>query len=321
MLGDSLILNGSKHTTHRLYELNFFYTLLQAKPRSNLYLNIPETLIYGFGFNSATLMCTDTSTSELIIEENISSSGIYEIFQYFQEKLEPGSPIAVIKTQPRSRDKCKILSTLRDLASAWENRARYPDGIVIQRFISSGSFPKIAKVSYSLNSALTSMKIFVKSKNWAFLSQSLYQGVARVSGIRVNEENNFFIKQKDLTRVKEEIIDYGVKTQVIGLAHAIEKVISLKKECKVDNLETSWVLNSKGEFFLINVSFFKILYLVEKELPRVVKHQKHRSEDHLAFRVLFRSKKNVQVRVRSRNIRSQGQSMKSIPKSLQVDAV
>jgi hypothetical protein len=311
MLGDSLIHNVSKQSHQSLYELNFFLTLLQSRPRKSLYLNIPETLIYGFGFQSATLICTDNSSSELVIEEGISSGGVYEIFQFFQEKIESGSPIAVLKTQPRSHDKCKILLTLRDLASAWENRKRYAEGIVIQRFINSGSPVKVAKVRYSLNSAFTSMKIFTRSRILAHLSQAL-NPLSRASGVRINENSNFLVKKKDLTKVKEEILDYAVRCQVLGLAQAIEKVYSAKKECKVDWVETSWVPDLKGVFFLVNVTFFKILYLVEKELPKAIRHFKNQSEDVSAFRVLFRSKKNVKSCKKIEKLRSSCQSVKTV---------
>ena len=97
------------------FELKFYKELAAISKYAKIYLNIPELLIYGFGFKSPTLICTDYRTGEVLIKGNLSKQAISESFYLFYANSlqNPGFPIAVCKTKHSTsfKDKNNLLFT------------------------------------------------------------------------------------------------------------------------------------------------------------------------------------------------------------------
>ena len=80
-------------------EIDFFRFILEFCGSHKLKLNIPETLMYGFGVDQPALMYTN-ETGYISIKNGISTVEVNEFFWLcdLRRDIPSGPPIAIIKT-------------------------------------------------------------------------------------------------------------------------------------------------------------------------------------------------------------------------------
>ena len=313
MLGDSFIHSSHKNQSSNFSELNFFHTLFQVSERMSIFLSMPETFIFGFGFDKATLICSDRKTKELIFEHSLSASGIKEGFKYFKEVAVGMSPIAVFKTQSNLHDKCKVLYTVNDCVNMWDNCVKQGKAFVIQRFVYSGKLPKMFKSFYSLELEYIHKVVMLK-KNKSIIHglSHLLPGLQKNISLNGVEDRQWIIRDKDFAEAQDVPTEFDIKSQVPHLVKIIEKFYSSNKNCRLDKLETVWILDKKENFFLVNVKSFRVLNIVFKPIQMKKRPSKNTSfhiQGDSGYRVVKRTKKSLEriIRFRTANVRSRSE--------------
>ena len=152
------------------FELKFYKELADISKYTKIYLNIPELIINGFGFNSPTLMCTDYRTGELLIKESLSKQAISESFSLFTQNTE--HPIAVCKTKQKAsfKDKNQIIFTPFECDYSWNYNSSQEKPLIIQRFIRN-PLTAIYKSEYSSSGKIKTY--LIRKKNAKNLNQSI----------------------------------------------------------------------------------------------------------------------------------------------------
>lgn len=268
-----------------------------------IFLSIPETFIHGFGFDKATLICSDIKNKELLFEDSLSQNGIFEGFRYFKETSLPSSPIAVIKTQNGNHDKCQVLYTVAECQKTWENNTRQGKSIIIQRFVYTGKFPKVFQVNFSLDN---SFKVTHCKKDNSMVKgiTQLLPNLQRNSTIKLLEDRNWIIKKKDIVKSTEVTAEFEIKKQINHLGQVIEKFYSSNKGCKLDVLETAWLCDKSDNFFLINIKSYRILNIIYKPIQmKIRKPGKNFSvtrQNSGEYRIIKRTKKTVEKFIKYR---------------------
>ena len=303
MLGDSLIQNTSKSINSATFELNFFSILYQVSKRMTIFLSIPETFIYGFGFEKPTLICSDFKNKELLFEENLTPNGINEGFKYFKETSQLKAPIAAIKTQNGNHDKSSVAYSVQECQKAWDNCLKQYKDVVIQRFVYTGKAPKVYQVINSLD-GLFQVTYAKKNNSIAKGISQLLPGLQRNSTIRLIEDRNWLIRKKDIVAAKEVSPEFELKRQVNHLGQIIEKFYSSNKDCKLDSLETTWVSDKSENLFLINVKYYRVLNIIYKPIQmrsrKVSKHFSVSRQNSGEYKVIKRGKKTVEKDIKYR---------------------
>jgi hypothetical protein len=313
MLGDSMVISPHRSYSSNLFELNFFSILSDVSRRMSIFLSIPETFIIGFGFEKPTLICSDRKTKELIFEENLSSTGIQEGFRYFKEISVNNSPIAIFKSQNNLHDKCRVLNSVSECINIWEKHFRQGQAVVIQRFVYSGKIPKVFKSFYCLDQIVQHKLSFVKKKKSNFSGNNqIFPGIQRNCTLKVFEDRNWIIRQKDHDDAKDVPVEFSIKSQVSHLALIVEKFYSSSKNCRLDKIKTVWVMDKLECFYLVNVKSFRVLNIVFRPIQMKKRASKNNSFDIQGpYRVIKRTKKSLEriVRFRTANERSRSQKM------------
>jgi hypothetical protein len=305
-----------------LMELNFFSILYSVSKRMTIFLSVPETFIYGYGFEKPTLICTDKKNNELCFESNLSSAGIHEGFVFFKEIALENMPIAVLKTQNRMHDKCEALMTVKECQQIWDSSVKTNKNVCIQRYIYSGKFPKVIKVEYSIDDPISKALLIRKTGNIHTKlqnAQSGLPGLHKVSTVKALEKRWSLIKKKEVCEIKEIGTDYALQSQVINLLQCVEKYYSSNKNCKVDSMVCCWTFDKNENYYFINMKSFKLLNIVYKPIQLgKVKHTKSSSmNDAQNFRILARIHKQEDSKLR---FKSANKLMRSVPKVRFLDA-
>ena len=293
MLGDSLNLSSFKSLSQSTNELFFYWILFQISKRMKVYLTIPETFVFGYGFERPTLICTDIKTKELCFDDNLSQNGIHEGFVYFKEIAKPNFPIALHKYQSKNFDKCEPVFSVKDCQALWDFSWKSSKCIFLQRYVYTGTVPKLTKSAYSANENTIKAEVLKKNPKIVEKIIQLLPNLKRENSI-IKLENRFsIITQKDACTVKEIEAEHSLTWQLNNIVLAIEKYYSSNKNCKVESLEANW-LCCKKEYFFISLKGFKIVNVVYKPIP--IRHRGNRSicnkDKPYAFRVVARGKKS-----------------------------
>lgn len=316
MLGDSLMQGVGKSVNSNIFELNFFSILYQVSKRMTVFLSVPETFIYGFGFDRPTLMCSDIKNNELCFEENLSSSGIHEGFVYFKEISQPNFPVAVYKTQTRSHDKCDVLFTVKECQTVWDSSIKSSKNIIIQRYVYSGKVPKLIKSDFIINEPLNKVTMYKKNTKITEKVSSLLPGLKRTSTMKIIEERACIIRQKEICQTKEIPIDYTLQSQIMNLTQVVEKFYSSSKNCKVEVLSSNWICDKKENYYFISLKSFKLLNIVYKPLQMKKSSFLHSKSSSMQLNndyiVIARMKKQTEPQIRYRSSQKYSRSMKKV---------
>ncbi|OMJ92013.1 hypothetical protein SteCoe_5330 [Stentor coeruleus] len=117
--------------------LNIFKTLAEVCQKYDIFFNLPETIIIGYGFSSPVLLYTNEK-GMLRLQKNISNAHIKIILDLFEKHRTRNSykclgPLA-IKREPNSKYN-RIIMKQCEIVLEWKNS--YNIDVIIQRFILS----------------------------------------------------------------------------------------------------------------------------------------------------------------------------------------
>lgn len=220
-------------------ELGFFEVLKVIAKRTEVYLTLPETFIFGFGFPSPSLICTDYETGVVQIHEGITQGSVYEACALFEERTHRrgGLPIAVHKLAATIylKDSANPMYTSQEAFEVWIKYMRQSRAQVLQRYVQGGVIrpcvikaiwdnEKISQQSLSNPPSSLPSTLSPESKRHQFLVLTHSSGV-KTTPIRPTRE---------------------IENKVKYLIMLLERYYLPAEQFKVTHMETDFILDERG---------------------------------------------------------------------------
>lgn len=247
------------------FEMNFFKTLYDISKSTSIYLQVPDTIISGYGFGGITLFSTNSITGELVIRKNLSAESVSECFAYFEEcEREKMFPVAVFKIGVTTeKDHCKILFTAQECQQRWEETI--VPGKVVQKYIRNGNVLSILRTSWSaIESQLLCTEI-VKHKNIKIVNEEHRKSLMNVRRKPVLQEVSSKAN-RDIFQILENDLAYRASSSLVPqLDHKVTSLISKMENyffrsnsLKILSFDSDWIRDSQGLYHLVSVKSYQI---------------------------------------------------------------
>lgn len=241
------------------FELEFYRLLFMISKHTKIYLNIPETIINGFGFSNPTLICTDYKTGELYIKEGLSKQAVSEIFLFFSRNItRPNKkPIAVIKTNYDSyyKDSNDLIFTVDECESIWDNNTFQGKSQIMQKYIATTKVC-VYRSEYLFSSRTKTYLISKKKDKSTSTSVMDRKEIEKLKYLILNNDNY------RTCPVTVSVID----SKMAYLVYLIEKYIIRDYNTKIISLKCDWIIDKVGKFYLLNVKEYKIVKAYSRQL-------------------------------------------------------
>lgn len=244
------------------FELKFYKALLKISKHTKLYLNIPLTIIYGFGFKTPALLYTDSRSGELLIKENLTSQSISYYFSLFalnKSHLDT-SPIALCKTNHDSphQDKNHLLFTTSECQEIWTKNISENIPQLIQKYIKNISI-SIYDSEYSIAKKI---KTYLLRKNAERDSNK-----STIFRKHAERTKHLLVKSDKVT--KALVAAPAVDSKMMYLVYLIEKYFFQEYNIKISLLKCNWIEDINGKMYLLNLKQYKITSNFVKEISNV----------------------------------------------------
>lgn len=235
-------------------ELGFYEILRILSQRTQVYLTVPETFIYGFGFPRPTLICTDYVTGELLIREGISQAGVYEACELFEQQTNRrgGLPVAVHKLASTiyCKDTTNPLYTAQEAFGVWSKYIGQSRAQVLQRYVQAGVI-RAGLIKATWDGA----QIRQKYLSNPFRSTSLFPSSTSKEALR---RKHLLITKNDGIRVRDRKKDCEIEGKMRYLVLILEKYYLPKQEVKVGHLEVDFLEDEKGLWYGLDSYFLAV---------------------------------------------------------------
>jgi hypothetical protein len=231
------------------FELKFFKVLFKISKFTKVYLNVPEMVVLGFGFESPTLICSDYRSGEIIVKENLTTEAINACFELFAASSNEGVPIALWKVSESStfRDRCRVLYTYEECSFNWNFSQTKGTSQIIQRFIRAPTI-SVIKSEYSLNSKVKTFIARKKVSKTQSKTALLKKNLGRTKFLLVNSDNY------EKVPVSVSSVDH----KIVYLVYLIEKYFIKEYNIKISQLRCNWIQDVTGKVYLLNLKEYKI---------------------------------------------------------------
>lgn len=297
--------------TQSLVQLRFYQLLLAYSKKYQVRLNMPDTLVQGFGIKKPTCIRTSpqgflTSRSGLSSPEYLLSS-IIAFLLALSSHTKPGLPCAIVKQEAQARDICMPLMTLKAGQIAWNRMLGQALPVVIQRFVYNGTpcaFLLRVRIQPSLNHTVyrilqnvqgvgekpgedhyTELNLFLNQpgRKW-FPEAKTRNSVAARLCVRSSTLHSF--EYCSISPIE------SVRTQVETIKTVLEKGYLAERGLSVLELEVNFVQGSDAKWYFVSVHSYRTEVTVQRSMPKA-------KTEELIVRLLPRvaSAPNVQVRV------------------------
>lgn len=244
-------------------ELGFYEVLQIVAKRTKVFFTIPETFVMGLGFGAATLLCTDYETGELLVRDNITSSGLLDAFAFFEDlnKMKGNIPIAVHKLSATTycKDTCRAVFNAQDAAAIWNTHETQGHAQVMQRYVSGlAKRPTIIRAIWEQGKVTkTIISAPVQRKKVVNRSYEL-QEIPRKREI-ISSKGVYLISTKAENVVKTDLpVAHSIDSKIIYLVTLLEKYYLPSPDLKIYSLEADFVQDEKGLCYMINMKSFKL---------------------------------------------------------------
>lgn len=273
--------------TQSLAQLRFYQILLAYSKRWQIRLNVPDTLIQGFGIKKPTCLRTSsqgflTSRSGLSSPEYLPNS-IIAFLLSLSSHTKPGLPCAIVKQESQTRDVCMPLMTLKAGQIAWNRMLGQTLPVLIQCFVYNGS----------------PCAFLLRVRVQPSLSHSTYKVLQNVQGVRENPgedhytELNLFLNQpgrkwfpeaKTRKSVAERLCVRSsslpsfeicsippiesVRSQVDTLKTVLERGYLAERGLSVLELEADFIQGSDAKWYFVSLHSYRTEVTVQRSLPK-----------------------------------------------------
>lgn len=266
-------------------ELGFYEVLQVVAKRTKVFFTIPETFVLGLGFGTATLLCTDYETGELLVRDNITSSGLLDAFAFFEDlnKMKGNIPIAVHKLAATTycKDTCRAVFNAQDAASIWNTHESQGHAQVMQRYVSGlAKRPAVIKAIWE-QGKVTKTIISAPAQKQKIANRSYeLREIARKREIS-HTKGVYLVSTKSESAVKTDLpVAHSIDSKIIYLVTLLEKYYLPSPDLKIYSLEADFVQDEKGLCYMINMKSFKLsrhlgyeAQRMQRAYPKVRKRQ------------------------------------------------
>ena len=247
------------------FEMNFFSIIYEIHRRKTIYLQIPDTLICGYGFASPTLFTTEISTGELIIKKKLSPEAVSECFAYFEEaEYDRFFPIAVVKISTGlEQDHCRVLFTASECQQKWDDYFR--KGRVIQKFIRNVNSLSLIKSSWSSFTSRFTATELLRHKNIKSAGEVYKKSIGNIKRKaalkEVHRKHNrelFQILDDPVPCASSPYTHSTLEKKVLYLVNSFEAYFLRNSNLKILSFDSDWIEDSSGQLHLITVKSYRI---------------------------------------------------------------
>lgn len=260
-------------------ELGFYEILKTLSQRTQVYLTVPETFVYGFGFPCPTLICTDYETGEMVIKEGISQAGVYEACELFEQQSSRrgGLPIAVHKLAATIylKDAATPMYTAQEAFGVWNKYLTQRRAQVIQRYVQAGVIRTgLIKATWD---GTRVHKTFLSNCS---RTTTLFPTATTKSLLR---PQHLLLGKSDGIRARDMKQDNGIDGKVRHLVMLLEKYYLPSEELRIGYLEADFMKDERGvwyalDSYFISVKNFKLVQVLGFAPERPIKLVKQPSK-------------------------------------------
>ena len=235
-------------------ELGFYEILKTLSQRTQIYLTVPETFIYGFGFPRPTLICTDYSTGALLIREGITQAGVYEACDLFEQQTgkRGGLPVAVHKLAASiyCKDVVSPVYSAQEAFAVWNRYVGQSRAQVLQRYVQAGVV-RTTLIRATWDGFHTHQQCLSNPSH----STSLFPASTNKELLR---RKHLLLRKSDGIRVRDRRKDSEIDGKVRYLVLILEKYYLPSQELKVAHLEADFLEDEKGVWYALDSYFLAL---------------------------------------------------------------
>lgn len=264
---------GRVTKAQRLEQLRFFQVLQTYAKRHPVRLNLPETIIQGFGIKKPTCLRT-TSQGLVISREGLSTPDIINLLLTFSAQTRPGIPCAIAKQETSGQDHCMPLLTLKAGQIAWNRTLSQFQPIVIQRYLYNGTpCAFVLRVRYQPPLGYQSFHILQNLQELRGCEADHYTELTEFldrSSKPIRLTHHFCVRTTSALTSFEfcpiEAID-SVKAQLEVLRQVLERGFLAQYDLSVLELEADFCQDSDAKWYFISLHSYKTELAVKRTIP------------------------------------------------------
>ena len=264
---------GRAVKVHRLEQLRFFQVLQAYAKRHPVRLNLPETIIQGFGIKKPT--CLRTNSQGLVISrEGLSTPDIINLLLTFRAQTRPGIPCAMAKQETDRQDRCMPLLTLKAGQIAWNRTLSQFLPIVIQRFLYNGTpCAFVLRVRYQPPLGYQSFHILQNIQGVVGCEADHYTELTEFldrSAKQIRITHHFCVRSSSAFTSFEfcpiKSID-SVKVQLEVLRQVLERGFLSQYDLSVLEIEADFCQDSDAKWYFVSLHSYKTELTVKRTIP------------------------------------------------------
>jgi hypothetical protein len=231
-----------------------FYTILIKKLREKpgyFTLNLPETIVKGFGLENGYLAHLDEGT--LVYSEEINKHTLNRFFRRCSYYKSSDFPVCVCKTiNKNNKFESIVFKTLADAEAQWKNNS----SIIIQRFIANTT------------------EVFFKARISFLVSKDQYSGKI----LWKDQDSNFKICREETINEEEIRVSKIFKEQMRNLKEILE--LDTKK-LEISEIIADFLQDFKGNWFFVDL--FQVRLDKKRYKSQVVKNEENLDRGNESF--------------------------------------
>jgi hypothetical protein len=247
------------------FEMNFYKVLSSISKKISVYINIPDTILLGYGFKTPTFFTTDPDSGSVVIKKRLTPDAIKEIFAYFEEDKTDGLfPIAVLRTGGNpTKDYSKVLFSAHECLQKWQESTS--KNISIQKYIKNGNILSLIKSSWDNIASKSTLKELIKHKNVKYVYKNqkkknlANKRKSILKELRFKDNREIYqIVEEDKNYVINDFNMHILERKLVYLVNLIEKYYLFDRNMKIISIDVDWIQDSSGNVYLINVKNYRI---------------------------------------------------------------
>lgn len=281
---------AEKNRAQSAAQLRFHQVIQNYAKHHPVKLNLPETIIQGFGLKKPTSLRTNTQ-GLVVCREGLSTpeycpnSMINILLTFSSQGKKPGIPCAIVKQEISGRDLCLPLMTLKAGQMAWNRMLSQFQPIVIQRYLYNGTpcafvlrvryQPTLSHVTFQI--LQNNLPVARKTETDQYLELAEFLDKSALKRSRYD-----FIPSEDstadrfLVRTTTNLSSYeycqispidSVRAQVDTIKTILEKGLLAQFDLSVLELQADFCQDSDAKWYFISLHSYKTELAIKRTLP------------------------------------------------------
>ncbi|CAG9322607.1 unnamed protein product [Blepharisma stoltei] len=270
-------------------QLEFMDTLLQviAKSPHKISLNIPETIIYGYG-NQEPYMVFTNDLGHLI---SVKASKISLIHRFFKRcyflKRNP-FPIIVYKSDKGNlMDSCSTIMSIKEGIDLWKSKLKAEEPVLIQRYVAPcAMYISKLRAFYLPSKGFVQCKLMKNKININGEITSSIRGTPKRRSVIFNEDilkqpfgndDKFLIRKSEFMHYDEA--DFPINSSIHNQLEALKAIIekgNLYGKINVMEILADFVQDYDENWYFINMVGFKTEKIISGITPAYFSDKKHK---------------------------------------------